>query len=177
MATINEAAIALSEARRLTSGNSRNSLVSRDCEIALWSKQTLQRLLHVATQPNAVLTVSSATCKDVLGVLSHLMRLLSQPLGSEPVSNVYGLKEWLKCVGFDLQGFNFSSGDISLCSEPVHCLSGETVQRAIKELLWYSVLRPFRQHHHEGQRTHLYFNSEKASLLFQGRRCWSPPAA
>lgn len=56
-------------------------------------------------------------------------------------------------------------------------LWGETAQRARKELLWYSVHRPFRQHHHAGQRIHLYFNSDKASLLFQGRRCWSPPAA
>ena len=58
--------------------------------------------LHIATQPNAVLTVSSASCEDVLGVLSHLMRLLSQPFGSEPVSNVCGQKQWLKSVRVDL---------------------------------------------------------------------------
>lgn len=58
--------------------------------------------MHVATQPNAVLTVSSATCEDVLGVLSHLMRLLSQPFGSEPVSNLCGQQQWLKSVEVDV---------------------------------------------------------------------------
>lgn len=119
----------------------------------------------MATQPNAVLTVSSATCEDVLGVLSHLMRLLSQLFGSEPVSNLCGQQQWLKSVE-----------DIFVANLWNAC-GGETVQRARKELLWYSVHRPFQQHHHAGQRIHLYFNSEKASLLFQGRRCWSPPAA
>lgn len=102
--TINEAAIALSEARRLKQKYGRNSLVLRDREIALWSKWTRQCPLHVATQPNAVLTVSSATCEDVLGVLSHLMRLLSQPfaIGSEPVSSLCGQQQWLKSVEVDV---------------------------------------------------------------------------
>ena len=66
----------------------------------------------MATQPNAVLTVSSATCEDVLGVLSHLTRLLSQPFGSEPVSNLCGQQQWLKSVEVDVKGFKVSSGDI-----------------------------------------------------------------